>query len=101
MATRLLSFAVLILTGVPSVAIAQTHSVRAIHLTVDTKATGKALFPGFRTHSVWNGLGVSSQGNIYVAVSNHPGDDRRLRFMCPTSKNPTEMISATCLAPNT
>ncbi len=49
----------------------QTHTARLIHLTTDGTANGQALFPGFRTHSVWNALGVSSQGHVYVAVSNH------------------------------
>ncbi len=55
---------------VPDLA-AQTPTARLIHLTVDGKAGSASLLPGFRTHSCWSGLGVSSRGDVYMTASNH------------------------------
>jgi len=48
-----------------------TFSASLIHFTDDGSATGTPLFPDFRHHSCWSGIGVSSKGNIYIAASNH------------------------------
>ncbi len=46
-------------------------SARLLHFTDDLTEAGTALFPGFRNHSSWTGIGASSKGNIYIAASNH------------------------------
>ncbi len=46
-------------------------SAELIYFTVDGTEAGTPLLPGFSNHSVWSGLGVASNGRVYVAVSNH------------------------------
>jgi hypothetical protein len=47
------------------------YTARLLHFTEDGSEAGARLFPGFRHHSCWSGIGASSKGNIYIAASNH------------------------------
>jgi len=47
------------------------YSARVVHFTDDGTEYGDRLLPGFRHHSCWSGIGRSSDGNIYIAASNH------------------------------
>jgi len=49
----------------------QAYSARVIEFTDDGTPYGDRLLPGFRHHSCWSGIGASSEGNIYIAASNH------------------------------
>jgi hypothetical protein len=46
-------------------------SAKLIHFTVDGKAGGPALFPGFTLRSCWSAISASSAGNIYIGIANH------------------------------
>jgi hypothetical protein len=46
-------------------------SARLWFFTEDGAETGALLYPGFRHHSLWSGLGQAPDGRIYLAVSNH------------------------------
>ena len=47
------------------------YSAEEIWFTEDGTRGGIPLLPGFRNHSCWSGIGASSNGNIYIAASNH------------------------------
>lgn len=47
------------------------YSAELLHFTDNGKEDGNPLFPEFRHHSCWNGIGAASNGCIYIAVSNH------------------------------
>ena len=47
------------------------YSAKLIYFTDNGLIDGKPLLPGFRLNSCWSGIGASSKGNIYIAVSNH------------------------------
>jgi hypothetical protein len=54
-----------------------TPGADLLFFTADGAASSPKLLPGFLHHSIWSGMGVASDGNVYVAVSNHtqPGGD--------------------------
>ncbi|QMU57964.1 MAG: hypothetical protein GKR98_06985 [Boseongicola sp.] len=85
----LLAFAVLVL---PTQILAEP-SADLIFFTEDGTETGAPLVPGFPLNSIWSGMGQSSDGTTFIAVSNHdevngnvaifaldPGADR-MRFV--------------------
>ncbi|MEN8156271.1 MAG: T9SS type A sorting domain-containing protein [Bacteroidota bacterium] len=47
------------------------YAAEEIWFTEDGTRDGTPLLPGFRNHSCWSGIGASSNGNIYIAASNH------------------------------
>jgi hypothetical protein len=47
------------------------YSAEVLVFTDDGSPYGDPLLPGFRHHSCWSGIGRSSDGNIYIAASNH------------------------------
>jgi hypothetical protein len=47
------------------------YDAEVLVFTDDGSPYGDPLFPGFRHHSCWSGIGRSSDGNIYIAASNH------------------------------
>ncbi|MEN8192186.1 MAG: T9SS type A sorting domain-containing protein [Bacteroidota bacterium] len=47
------------------------YSAEKLYFTENMDVRGTPLFPGFRNHSCWSGIGASSKGNIYIAASNH------------------------------
>ena len=49
----------------------EDYSARVIEFTDDGTPDGERLLPGFRHHSCWSGIGAASNGNIYIAASNH------------------------------
>jgi len=51
------------------------YSAEKVYFTEDGTQNGTQLFPGFRNHSCWSGIGASSNGNIYIAASNHYQSD--------------------------
>jgi hypothetical protein len=71
-----LSFVVGLVVGMLSTGLVQAvpesaPTAELIYFTVDGTETGTPLMPGFLNDSVWSGLGVASNGRVYVAVSNH------------------------------
>lgn len=56
-----------------------------IFFTDDGSESGTPLLSGFRHHSVWDGIGATADGQIYVAVSNHlqPGGNAALYHYDP------------------
>jgi hypothetical protein len=44
---------------------------KLIHFTEDGTRDGVPLSPGFDHHSVWSGIGMTEEGQVYVAASNH------------------------------
>jgi len=49
----------------------EEYAAEVIEFTDDGSSFGDRLLPGFRHHSCWSGIGKSSDGNIYIAASNH------------------------------
>jgi len=47
------------------------YSAEVVEFTDDGSSFGDRLLPEFRHHSCWSGIGKSSEGNIYIAASNH------------------------------
>jgi hypothetical protein len=47
------------------------YDAQVLEFTDDGSPYGDRLLPGFRHHSCWSGIGKSSEGNIYLAASNH------------------------------
>ncbi|MEN8116702.1 MAG: T9SS type A sorting domain-containing protein [Bacteroidota bacterium] len=47
------------------------YSAEEIYFTENGSLGGTPLFPGFRNNSCWSGIGASSNGDIYIAASNH------------------------------
>ncbi|MCK4745471.1 MAG: hypothetical protein KAT15_00470, partial [Bacteroidales bacterium] len=47
------------------------YSAEVIEFTDDGSPYGDPLYPEFRHHSYWSGIGASSSGKIYIAASNH------------------------------
>jgi hypothetical protein len=47
------------------------YAAQVLEFTDDGSPFGDRLLPGFRHHSCWSGIGRSSDGNIYLAASNH------------------------------
>ena len=61
-------------------ALVPNPSAELIYFTEDGTEAGTPLLPGFSNHSIWSGLGVASNGRVYIAVSNHqqPGGNAAL-----------------------
>lgn len=47
------------------------YSANLIYFTDTGTASGASLYPGFRHASCWSAIGASSDGSIYIAISNH------------------------------
>lgn len=47
------------------------YAAELLEFTDDLSEFGDRLFPEFGHHSCWSGIGKSSDGNIYIAASNH------------------------------
>lgn len=48
-----------------------SYSAKLIYFTDNGFENGKPLLPGFRLNSCWSAIGAASNGNIYIAASNH------------------------------
>jgi len=61
--------------------------------THDGTATGTPLLPGLLRHSCWSALGVSDEGGIYAAISNHqqPGGNVGLYRYDPVADSMTTL----------